>query len=152
MFKNCAITKNVSLDKTANETSATVWGWKYRCEICCAMLLCRNSHLAVTVREKNCCFNRVTEFRNHTTDGLLSGEKCKVTAKEFSDGEPLVSYWQQNVFWEWMGSILQGKDLHIMAQIAASKTYLHNQGTIHFKSPVLLCVGGFINLVLPMLI
>jgi len=56
------------------------------------MLLFRNSHLAVAVREKNCCFNRVTEFRNHTTDGLLSGEKCKLTAKEFLDGEPLVSY------------------------------------------------------------
>jgi hypothetical protein len=91
--KNCAITKNFSSDKMANEISATVYeAEKYRCEICCAMLLCRNSHLAVAVREKNCCFNRVTEFRNHTTDGLLSGEKCKLTAKEFLDGEPLVSY------------------------------------------------------------
>jgi hypothetical protein len=50
------------------------------------------------------------------------------------------------------GAFYRSKDLHIMAQIAASKTYLHNQGTIHLKSVVLLCDEGFIDLVLPMLI
>jgi hypothetical protein len=37
---------------------------------------CAETHTLQLQKEKNCCFNRITEFRNHTTDGLLSGEKA----------------------------------------------------------------------------
>jgi len=50
------------------------------------------------------------------------------------------------------GAFYRSNYLHIMAQTGSKQDIFAQPGDNSFKSPVLLCVGGFIKLVLPMLI